>query len=487
MESEMRIAIFAIYVRGADSIGRQLIEWVRALHRHGHTVRVIVERVDSGAPADVLAYTVVHTEGGLRHSDDWEYVRTADLVICDYPAFYGLADCLRLLDRPAILFHYRGVTPPALWPDPAGRAFLEQSRRRASLVHFTDLAVSDSEFTRQELHHLTGYPLDRIRVLPCVVPPPPPMEPCPPASDTTPLILSVGRLAANKRPHLLVEALAQVRREVPGTRLVLVGDTRGPSHAPVLAKVRAYAEELGLTEAVFCTGLVDDLLLEHLYAQASVLVSASAHEGFCIPVAEAMARGVPVVCMDAGALPETVGDAGILVPDGDVPMLAAAIIRVLRDTAERRDLITRGLMHAGHYRPEAVIPRILQLIERLGPHTATQTGLARLGQMVDLGSIEAAAEVAPALLEANKRIPLVSTLATRLRRWMSSETRRTLDELLSRQVTYNRQVARALHALDELSAQLSEREAALRLVQQAARQDYDGPVEAQPYTESRTP
>ncbi len=483
----MRIAILAISVRGADSIGRQLIEWVRALHRHGHMVRVIVERVDLGAPADVLAHTVVHTEGRLRHSDDWEYVRTADLVICDYPAFYGLADSLRLLERPAVLFHYHGVTPPALWPDTAGRAVLEQSRRRASLVHFADVAVSHSEFTRQELHHLTGYPLDRIHVLPCVVPPPPPMETRPPASGTTPLILSVGRLAANKRPHLLVEALAHVRREIPGARLVLVGDTRGPSHAPVLAKVRAYADELGLTEAVFCTGLVDDLLLEHLYGQASVLVSTSAHEGFCIPVAEAMAREVPVVCMHAGALPETVGNAGILVSDGDVPMLAGAIIRVLRYTAERCDLITRGLMHAGHYRPDAVVPRILQLIERLGPHTPRETGLVRLGQIVDLSSVEAAAEVTPPLLEPGKRIPLVSTLATRLRHWMSSETRRTLDELLSRQVTYNRQVARALHALDDLSAQLSEREAALRLVQQAARQDYDGPVEAQPYTESRAP
>ncbi len=168
-------------------------------------------------------------------------------------------------------------------------------------------------------------------------------------------------------------------------------------------------------------------------------------------------------------------------------MLAAAIIRVLRNAGERRDLITRGLVQAGHYRPEAVVPRILQLIERLGPHTPRETGLARLGQMVDLSSIEAAAEVAPPLLEENKRIPIVSTLATRLRHWMSSETRRTLDELVSRQVTYNRQVARALYALDELSAQVSEREAALRLVQQAARQDYDGPVEAQPYTESRTP
>lgn len=456
----MRIVFFAIYVRGADSIGRELIEWVRLLHRNGHTVRVIVERVGPGTPVDVQMLTSVHTEHSLRHSADWEYVRTADLVICDYPAYYGLADVLRVIEKPALLFRYYGVTPPALWPDPAGRAYLEQSRRRASLVHFADAAVTHSEFTRQELHHLTGYPLDRISVLPCIIPALPAGRAVPSVSALAPLILSVGRLAANKRPHLLVEVLALVRQHSPTARLVLAGDARGPSHAPVLARVRASAAALGLEDAVLCTGIVDDALLEHLYAQATVLTTASMHEGFCIPVIEAMARGVPVVANHAGALPETVGDAGVLAPDGDVQALAAALIDILQDPDLRAHLIARGYTRAQAYTPAALEPSILQVLQDIRRRTRRSGPLMRLSQSADLARLDEAAEVGSDLPQPTGRVPIISTLAIRLRRWLTSDIERKLDSMLQRQVMYNRQVAQTLHELDEISATVSEELAA---------------------------
>lgn len=456
----MKIVFFAIHVRGADSIGRELIEWVRLLLRNGHTVRVIVEQVGSGTPADVRALTVVHSEHSLRHSADWEYVCAADLVICDYPAFYGLADVLRVIAQPAVLFRYYGVTPPALWPDPEGRAYLEQSRRRASLVHFADVAITHSEFTRQELHHLTGYPLDRISVLPCSIAAPPAGKAAPLVQTAAPLILSVGRLAANKRPHLLVEALALVRQQHPTARLILAGDARGPSHAPVLAQVRASAAALGLEDAVFCTGLVDDALLEHLYAQAAVLATASVHEGFCIPVIEAMARGVPVVANRAGALPQTVGDAGVLVPDGDVPALAEALIDLLQNAELRAHLIARGYTHAQAYTPAALEPAILQTLQHIPRRARRLRPLMRLSQSADLTRLEEAAEIGSELPQPAGRIPIVSALAIRLRRWLTSDTERRLDSMLQRQVEYNRQVGQTLHELDELSATVSEQLAA---------------------------
>jgi glycosyltransferase involved in cell wall biosynthesis len=452
----MRIVFFAIYVRGADSIGRELIEWVRILCRNGHTVRVIVERIGPGTPADIRALTAVHTERSLRQSIDWEYVCTADLAICDYPAFYGLADVLRAIEQPALLLIYHGVTPPALWPDPDGRAYLEQSRRRAALVHFADAAITHSEFTRQELHHLTGYPLSRIGVLPCIIAAPPADRVVPLAQTPAPLILSVGRLAANKRPHLLVEALALVRQQHPAARLILAGDARGPSHAPVLAQVRASAAALGLEDAVLCTGLIDDALLEHLYAQAAVLATASMHEGFCIPVIEAMARGVPVVANRAGALPQTVGDAGVLVPDGDVRALADALIDVLQNAESRAQLIARGYTHAQAYTPAALEPAMLQLLRDIPRRAHGTHSLMRLSQSVELARLAAAAEVGNNLPQPSGRIPLISALAVRLRRWLTSDIERRLDTFLQGQVRYNRQIAQTLHEVDELSATTSE-------------------------------
>lgn len=451
----MRIVFFAIHLRGADLIGRELIEWVRILCRQGNTVRVIVERVGPGTPADIRALTVVHTAHSLRQSSDWEDVRTADLVICDYPAYYGLADLLRIIEQPTVVLRYFGVTPPSLWPDPDGRAYLELSRQRASLVHFADAAVTHSEFTRQELHHLTGYPLDRISVVPCIIPAPSTQAQSSGAT-LAPLILSVGRLAANKRPHLLVEALAFVRRQHPGTRLVLTGDARGTSHAPVLAQVRATAAALGLEDAVLCTGIVDDALLEQLYAQATVLASASAHEGFCIPVIEAMARGVPVVANRAGALSQTVDDAGMLVPDGDVAALAGAIIEILQNTDLRSRLIARGYEHAQTYTPATLEPTILQLLSGIPRRTHRSSHVMRLAQLVELADLDAAAEIGHDLPQPAGRIPIISTLAIRLRRWVTSDIEHRLDTMLQRQVNYNRQVAQTLHAVDDISATVSE-------------------------------
>lgn len=454
-EQDMKIVFFAIHVRGADSVGRELIEWVRILCRQGNAVRVIVEHIGPGTPADIGALTIVHTEHSLRQSADWEAVRTADLVICDYPAFYGLADLLRMIEQPSVVFRYFGVTPPSLWPDPEGRAYLEQSRHRASLVHFADAAVTHSEFTRQELHHLTGYPLDRISVLPCIIQAPPADAA---SSDpvSPPLILSVGRLAANKRPHLLVEALALVRQQVPRARLVLAGDARGASHAAVLAQVRAVAHALELDDVVLCTGIVDDALLEQLYAKATVLATASAHEGFCIPVIEAMARGVPVVANRAGALPQTVGDAGVLVPDGDVAALADAIISVLHNAELRSQMVARGLAHAQVFTPAALEPAILQLLQHIPRRTHRPRLLPRLAQSVELAGLDAAAEIGHDLQQPTGRIPIISALATHLRRWLTSDIERKLDAMLQRQVDYNRQMAQAIHAVDEISATVSE-------------------------------
>ncbi|MBA3946720.1 MAG: glycosyltransferase family 4 protein [Herpetosiphonaceae bacterium] len=461
----MQIAIFAMYLRGGDAVGRQLSLWVRVLLGAGYTVRLFVEELSTSAPADIAGCTTVITGSQLLQSEAWQWVEEADLVICDYPAYFGLAECLRLLTKPRVLFSYHGVTPPHFWPNREGQAFLEQSRRRAALVHFADLAVTRSEFTRQELYHLTGYSLDRIAVVPCIVPRPSIQRSTRHFSHTTPLILAVGRLAVNKQPELLVEALAMLRSALPDARLVFVGDARGPSHAPVLAVIRRRAEEFGVADAVDCTGLVDDDLLEHLYQQADLLVSASAHEGFCVPVVEAMARGVPVVAMSAGAIPETVGDAGLLVPAGDVQALAMAMQTVLSSDAERHSLVRRGYDRAQRYEVEIVGVELLALLRDLPP-AKRRVGLPRLNQKINLTALDGAAEVAVPVLPSVQRIPFISHFAARLRQWLTSDMQRLSDLLIQRQVAYNRLLAQTIAAVDELSAQLSEAQAADRYLEQ---------------------
>jgi len=89
--------------------------------------------------------------------------------------------------------------------------------------------------------------------------------------------------------------------------------------------------------------------LGRLLAGATVLAYPSLYEGFGLPTLEAMAAGVPVVTTNAGALPEVVGDAAVLVEPGDTDALAAALESVLSDEAQRCSLIERGYLRASKF------------------------------------------------------------------------------------------------------------------------------------------
>ena len=101
-----------------------------------------------------------------------------------------------------------------------------------------------------------------------------------------------------------------------------------PSYAEA---VFAFADELGLADAVRHGEGLTAAQLAAWYEDADVFVCLSEHEGFCIPLLEAMRAGTPIVAFDAGAVAETLGDAGILLPEARPATVAAAVDRVHRD------------------------------------------------------------------------------------------------------------------------------------------------------------
>ncbi len=124
--------------------------------------------------------------------------------------------------------------------------------------------------------------------------------------------------------HLL-QALPAIRQRHRGTRLVVIGAPRPGG------TVERLVGALGIGPIVEFTGRITDTEFVRHYARASVAVVASVYEGFGLPAGEAMACAVPVVSTTGGALPEVVGDAGLLVPPADPTALAAAILRLLDD------------------------------------------------------------------------------------------------------------------------------------------------------------
>jgi len=193
-----------------------------------------------------------------------------------------------------------------------------------------------SRASREAIGREMGVPDDRVHVVPL-------------AADTRifrprPEVQRVpGRvvaIASADEPLKGLEHLLAAWERIEG-ELVIVGKPKpdGPA-ARALARLGSGA---GVR---FVAGLTDDELAR-LLCSAEIACVPSLFEGFSLPAAEAMACGTPIVATTGGALPEVVGDAGVLVPPGDVPALAEALTKVLGDEHLRADLTARGLETAG--------------------------------------------------------------------------------------------------------------------------------------------
>ncbi|HTX62454.1 MAG TPA: glycosyltransferase family 4 protein [Acidimicrobiales bacterium] len=253
-------------------------------------------------------------------------------------------DTLMTRDEPTLV-NYHNITPTELIaPWEPGVAF-ETSLGRAQLVRLAArsvLAVADSHFNELELLD-AGYP--KTAVVPLLID----MTGAGAAPDGAASrrlaadkerggvdLLFVGKISPHKAPHDLVKMLSVYRRVYDArARLRLVGSPLGERYGPALA---SFVHELDLDDAVEVTGSVDPSVLEAYFRAADVFVCASEHEGFCVPIVEAMGHGVPVVAYGVTAVPETVGDAGLVLPGKDPLRFAAAVHRVVADAALRSRL-----------------------------------------------------------------------------------------------------------------------------------------------------
>jgi len=122
------------------------------------------------------------------------------------------------------------------------------------------------------------------------------------------------------------------------------------------------ADELGVGPSVEMTDSIPfDEILAH-WRSADVYVSASEHEGFGVPALEAMTFSLPVVAYASSALPETIGDAGVLVDDKDPVVMATAVHRVMTDEALRKELVEAGHERRKDYDLDVVARQMLEHI-----------------------------------------------------------------------------------------------------------------------------
>ncbi len=345
--------------------------WVPAAHRGdaiGDSARRMRDMIRSrGGESDVYALSI---DDDLRH-DVRPFAEPGatrgDVTFFHFALPSPMTEAFAQLSGGRVL-QYHNITPaPFFAPYSASLFRLAALGRRElqTLVGRVDLALGDSEFNRQELESLGFNPTG---VLPIAVntdriteaPRRPALERI--LGDGLINILFVGRIVPNKRIEDHIRLAEVYKRYVDSYyRFIFVGRYDGiPSY---YAQVRALITEFRmLPDRFWFTGAVPDEDLGAFYRWADAYVSLSEHEGFCVPLIEAMAADVPVLAYAAGAVPETLGGAGLLFAPKDLEVAAEMLGMLVYDRPVRERVLEGQRQRLKAFAPQRIEARLHELL-----------------------------------------------------------------------------------------------------------------------------
>lgn len=245
--------------------------------------------------------------------------------------------------------YYHNITPRDFF-DVGSDAYLQTERGYRQLANIIDsfnLIIGDSQYNIDQLIAYTGVDRPSICIYPIIEPDALMAKPYDAnllhalRSTTKKNILFVGRIARNKRQDRLITAFDRYYRSIrQDVHLWLVGsDSFDPEYT---AELRELCAALPSGRNISLTGKVSDEQLQAYFRAADLFMCASEHEGFCIPIAQAMAYGIPVIAYAAAAIPETLGQGGILVNEWDDQGITNHIHSIVEDPILRSTLQIRA-------------------------------------------------------------------------------------------------------------------------------------------------
>lgn len=315
----MKIIQVAHALHPVDAASRQLLNMDKILRELGYETAMYAHRLDeslagrvgligdfSAAPEDIVIYHM--TTGTSFNRWVWRYPRK-------------------------VVIFYHNITPARYFFGNAWGSWFKCLRGRYDLkkiVRNTLFAWGASEYSRRELEEVG---VERTAVLPIVVEPDAYTgrgedEEVLRYKDGRLNLLVVGRGVPHKKQDEAIEAVAWYREHISSDiRLVLIGNIK-PSYEK---KLHALVKKSGMEDYVLFTGQVTDEALCTWYRIADGLLCLSEHEGFCVPLIEAMIFGLPIFAKPAAAVPETLGGAGVLLSNKSPQGVAEAVRRTMTD------------------------------------------------------------------------------------------------------------------------------------------------------------
>ena len=349
-------------------------QWVPAAHKGdaiGDSARRVRDLLRAmGHDSELYALTIDdELRGDIRPFDD-DAARHGDLTIFHYALPSRMTSAFASLTSGRVL-QYHNVTPASYFApfDPALFRLATLGRRElATLVGRVDLALGDSEYNR---HELAALGFARTGVFPIAV-------------DTSRItrdvdrpaldrilddglvnFLFVGRIAPNKKIEDHIRLAEVYKRYVDAYyRFIFVG--RFDVVPRYYSMIRALmAEYRFLNDRFVFTGPISDEELAVYYRHAAVYISLSEHEGFCVPLVEAMAADVPVLAYSAAAVPDTLGGAGVQFAPKDLEMAAELLGTLAFDDAVRAQVIAGQRRRLADFGDARITRELSSLVQTL--------------------------------------------------------------------------------------------------------------------------
>ena len=359
-----RIAILTPTLTPADAVSNDVLAMRRVLSARGHEVRIFAENSNvAGEQIEAPAAAV-------------SYLRTEDDVLI-YHHSIGCTAGVETMQAAACrkIVKYHNVTPPEFFEgiSEQHQRLCESGRSQLKniIVARPDLYLADSAFNQSDLiaagseEHKTF-----------VVPPfnqadellagEADLELFDSYHDDSVNLLMVGGVRPNKGHADLIEAFATYYYHFNGQTRLFIAGAGNKAFEQYAAALRRLIDEWSIDSRIVFTGEVSNEALKSYYLLADALLITSEHEGFCVPLVEAMAMKVPIVAYASTAIPETAQDSALIWDERDPYLMAQSIDFLRTNEAEKMALVYRGSRrYEENFSNRAIEKQFLELLDRI--------------------------------------------------------------------------------------------------------------------------
>jgi glycosyltransferase involved in cell wall biosynthesis len=357
----MRIHQISMAITPGDAISNHILEIDARLRAWGFETTIFAQ------------YIAPELAGRVHPEHEYlSYLQAADDLLIYHYGWYHSAMRYFQVARGRRVFVYHNITPSRYFRGWSREAELrcDVGRRTLPSLIGCDLALGDSDYNRRELVE-AGFPEEKTDVLPLFS-----QQSNLEAlsidqrlleqlrEDGTVNLLTVGRVVPSKAIEDVIRIFYVYHHAInPRSRLYVVG----PHHLPAYsAALDALIADFGLGDAVRFPGLALGATLKTYYQAADLYLCASHHEGLCLPLVESMYFGLPILARKAAAVPETLGDAGVLFTRLGHAEVAEMAHLLLTDQALRAQVISRQRERLQEMAPSQVEARLRGILARLG-------------------------------------------------------------------------------------------------------------------------